>query len=137
MISIKIHVFHSKNTKDEIKSVIGGYLTQEKNNIKIKKSDLKCVSNKKARLKNLHDLVFAFKICKHVKSNAIVLVNNKQTVGIGAGQMSRIDSTKLALMKYKDNFAIKKFKLSIRNKFYFKMKFVLIFTSTKFQKYII
>ena len=93
----------SKNDKDEIKSVIGGYLTQEKNNIKIKKSDLKCVSNKKASLRIFNDLIFAFKVCKHVKSNAIVLVNNKQTVGIGAGQMSRLDSTKIAILKLKNN----------------------------------
>ena len=93
----------SKNDKDEIKSVIGGYLTQEKNNIKIKKNDLKCVSNKKASLKIFNDLIFAFKVCKHVKSNAIVLVNNKQTIGIGAGQMSRLDSTKIAILKSKTN----------------------------------
>jgi len=54
-------------------------------------------------------LIFAFKVVKHVKSNAIVLANKKQTVGIGAGQMSRFDSTRLALMKYKDHFANKKF----------------------------
>ena len=93
----------STNYKDEIKSVIGGYLTQEKNNTKIKKSDLHRVSNKKARLRIFNDLIFAFKICKHVKSNAIVLVNNKQTVGIGAGQMSRLDATKIAILKSKTN----------------------------------
>ena len=92
-----------KDDKDEIKSVIGGYLTQEKNNIKIKKSDLKCVSNNKASLKIVEDLIFALKVCKHVKSNAIVLVNNKKTVGIGAGQMSRLDSTKIAILKSKNN----------------------------------
>ena len=54
-------------------------------------------------------MLFAFKVAKHVKSNAIVLANNKQTVGIGAGQMSRIDSIRLALMKYEDNFHNKKF----------------------------
>ena len=54
-------------------------------------------------------MLFAFKVAKHVKSNAIVLANNKQTLGIGAGQMSRLDSTRLALMKYKDYFSNKKF----------------------------
>ena len=44
-------------------------------------------------------MIFALKVCKHVKSNSIVLVKNKQTIGIGAGQMSRLDSTKLALNK--------------------------------------
>ena len=93
----------SINNRNEIKSVIGGYLTQEKNNIKIKQNDLKCVSNKKANLKIFNDIVFALKVCKHVKSNAIVLANNKQTIGIGAGQMSRLDSTKIAILKSKTN----------------------------------
>jgi len=44
-------------------------------------------------------LIFSFKVCKHVKSNSIVLAKNKKTIGIGAGQMSRIDATKLSLMK--------------------------------------
>ena len=85
--------------KKEIKIVIGGYLEQEKNVIKIIKKDLICVSKKKANLKTLKDLIFAFKVCKHVKSNAIVLAHNKQTIGIGAGQMSRLDSTKIAILK--------------------------------------
>lgn len=85
--------------KDNIKSVMDGLLVQEKNTIKIKKNNLKCVSNIKINTKKIDDLLFALKVCKHVKSNAIVLVNNKQTIGIGAGQMSRLDSTKLALDK--------------------------------------
>ena len=89
----------SLNKKDDIKSVLGGYLVQEKNTIKIKKSNLRCVSNIKTNTKKIDDLLFALKVCKHVKSNAIVLVNQKQTIGIGAGQMSRLDSTKLALDK--------------------------------------
>ena len=87
------------NKKDDIKSVMDGYLVQEKNTINIKKNNLKCVSNIKINSKKIDDLLFALKVCKHVKSNAIVLVNNKQTIGIGAGQMSRLDSTKLALDK--------------------------------------
>lgn len=98
-----------QDNKDDVKSVIGGYLTQEKNTHKIKKSDLQCVSKKKTNLKNFNDLLFAFKVCKHVKSNAIVLVNNKQTIGIGAGQMSRLDATKLAINKINKNNKNKKF----------------------------
>ena len=48
----------------------------------------------------LRDVIYSFKVCKHVKSNSIVLAKNKQTVGIGAGQMSRVDATKLSLMKH-------------------------------------
>ena len=66
-----------------------------------------CASIAKASVKMLRDLIFALKVCKHVKSNAIVLVKNKQTVGIGVGQMNRYDATKLAIMKYKENFSLK------------------------------
>ena len=57
--------------------------------------------------KEFEDIVFAFKVVKHTKSNAIVLVKNKQTLGIGAGQMNRFDATRIALMKYNDNFKVK------------------------------
>jgi len=86
------------------KSVNSGALYQEENNYKITKSKIKLVSNKSVSKKIKDDLIFAFKVVKHVKSNAIVLVNNKQTLGIGAGQMSRIDSTRMAIIKYKDLF---------------------------------
>ena len=54
-------------------------------------------------------MIFAYKVAKHVKSNAIVFARNKQTVGIGAGQMSRLDSTRMAILKYKDIFNHKNF----------------------------
>ena len=72
---------------------------QENNSIFFSKKAMRCVSKKIALKKQVKDLIFGFKICKHVKSNAIVLVKNEQTVGIGAGQMSRIDATKNALSK--------------------------------------
>ena len=72
---------------------------QEKNRIIFSKKNMKCVSNKKATNQQINDLIFAFKVSKHTKSNAIVLVKNKQTIGIGSGQASRIDSTKIALSK--------------------------------------
>jgi phosphoribosylaminoimidazolecarboxamide formyltransferase/IMP cyclohydrolase len=97
------------NKKKETKIVIGGQLNQEKNIIKIKKKDLICVSKNKASTKILDDLIFAFKVCKHVTSNAIVLVKNKQTIGIGAGQMSRLDSTKIALLKTNKKNKLNKF----------------------------
>ena len=58
-----------------------------------------CKQQGKASKKILEDLIFSLRVCKHVKSNSIVLAKNKQTVGIGAGQMSRVDATKLSLMK--------------------------------------
>ena len=72
---------------------------QEFNSFKISKSQIELVSKRKHLTKLLDDLIFAYKVAKHVKSNAIVLANNKQTLGIGAGQMSRVDSTKIAIMK--------------------------------------
>tara|TARA_B110000438_G_scaffold302884_1_gene362112 strand:+ start:1288 stop:2847 length:1560 start_codon:yes stop_codon:yes gene_type:complete len=87
------------NKNSEIKNVAGGALVQQKNLIKILHKDLLCVSKIKANKKTVEDLIFALKVCKHVKSNAVVLAKNKQTVGIGAGQMSRLDSTKISLIK--------------------------------------
>jgi phosphoribosylaminoimidazolecarboxamide formyltransferase/IMP cyclohydrolase len=91
------------------RSVKTGVLHQETNSYKITRSNIKLVTNKKASKKIIDDLLFAFKVAKHVKSNAIVLVNNKQTLGIGAGQMSRLDSTRMAIIKYKDFFKDKSF----------------------------
>ena len=90
---------YPKIDKKEIKSINGGYLLQDKNVSKIKKSDIKLVSTKASSKKVFADLMFALKVCKHIKSNAIVIAKNKTTLGIGAGQMSRIGATKLALSK--------------------------------------
>ena len=87
--------------KNEIYSVHNGYLVQEKNKIIFNKSHLKLVSNYNSSKNIINDLIFAFKVCKHVKSNAIVLVKNQKTISIGAGQTSRIDSTKIAINKIK------------------------------------
>jgi phosphoribosylaminoimidazolecarboxamide formyltransferase/IMP cyclohydrolase len=96
-------IIQSKNLlidkKQDIKSINDGYVFQDKNLTKINLKNIYCVSNKKASKKTLEDLIFSFRVCKHVKSNSIVLAKNKQTIGIGAGQMSRIDATKLSLMK--------------------------------------
>ena len=63
------------------------------------KKDFKIVSKKKPTIKQLNDLIFAFNICRNVKSNAIVIANNKSTLGIGSGQTSRLDSCKIAIEK--------------------------------------
>ena len=62
-------------------------------------ADLKVVSKRQPTPQEMRALLFAWKVCKHVKSNAIVYAREGQTVGIGAGQMSRVDSTKLGAMK--------------------------------------
>ena len=98
-----------KLNKTNFKSVISGLIYQKPDYQKISKGLMDHVSNKKISKLIMDDLIFAFKVSKHVKSNAIVLAKNKQTVGIGAGQMSRIDSTKIALMKLNKSFSEKKF----------------------------
>lgn len=98
-----------RTSKISSRSLDGGTLFQEKNSYKTSRSTIKLVTKKESSEKTINDLIFAYKVAKHVKSNAIVFVNNKQTIGIGAGQMSRIDSTRVAIMKYKDFFKDKVF----------------------------
>lgn len=80
----------------QLKTVSGGFLVQDLDQKIITKSDLKLVSKNSVSDIDLEELIFAAKTCKHVKSNAIVLVNANQSVGIGAGQMSRVDSVEIA-----------------------------------------
>ncbi len=82
-----------------IRQVSGGYLMQDKDNGHITASDLKVVTKVKPTDAQLADLLFAWKVAKHVKSNAIVYVKDGATVGVGAGQMSRLDSALIAATK--------------------------------------
>ena len=95
---IDISNFNLKSLSS-IKIFDGSFLVQSKDNIVIDKKKLKCVTKLKPNKKELAEIEFAFNICKFVKSNAIVLVNNKSTIGIGAGQPSRLDSCKIASKK--------------------------------------
>ncbi|MDD4939460.1 MAG: bifunctional phosphoribosylaminoimidazolecarboxamide formyltransferase/IMP cyclohydrolase [Candidatus Omnitrophica bacterium] len=83
----------------ELKRVSGGLLAQDKNLQTLDLSSLKIISKKKPTKKELESLIFGWKVAKHVKSNAIVLTQGTKTVGIGAGQMSRVDSVKIARFK--------------------------------------
>ena len=67
---------------------------------------LKCVTKNKPSKEELKDIEFAFRVCKYVKSNAIVIVKNSSTIGIGAGQQNRLDSCKIAIKK-QENFNLK------------------------------
>ncbi|EAQ13822.1 IMP cyclohydrolase /phosphoribosylaminoimidazolecarboxamide formyltransferase [Maritimibacter alkaliphilus HTCC2654] len=82
-----------------IRQVAGGYLFQNKDNGHIGLDDLKVVTKKAPTDEQLKDLLFAWKVAKHVKSNAIVYVKDGATVGVGAGQMSRLDSSTIAATK--------------------------------------
>ena len=85
-----------------IRNVAGGYLVQGRDNGHVSRADLKLVTKLKPTPQQITDMLFAFTVCKHVKSNAIVYVKDGATVGIGAGQMSRVDSARIAFSKAKD-----------------------------------
>ena len=88
----------SPSVKDvDMKRVGGGLLVQSSDDFDV--AQLKVVSKRKPTAEEMNDLLFAFRVCKHVKSNAIVFCRYGMTLGVGAGQMSRIDSTKIAAIK--------------------------------------
>ncbi|HRI46100.1 MAG TPA: bifunctional phosphoribosylaminoimidazolecarboxamide formyltransferase/IMP cyclohydrolase [Ignavibacteriaceae bacterium] len=89
------------NNDNNFRTIPGGLLAQSGDN-KIFDNELKTVTVKQASQSELEDLKFAWVISKHVKSNAIVLVKDLQTIGIGAGQVSRIDSVKISIAKAKE-----------------------------------
>jgi phosphoribosylaminoimidazolecarboxamide formyltransferase/IMP cyclohydrolase len=82
-----------------LKNVSGGILLQDADVRPLTDSDLKVVSKRQPTAEEKRALLFAWKVCKHVKSNAIVYARDGQTVGVGAGQMSRVDSCKIGAMK--------------------------------------
>ena len=85
-----------------IKKVSGGILIQSDDTFMIPQEDLKCVTKRQPSDNEMNDLMFAWRVAKFVKSNAIVYVKNKQTIGIGAGQMSRVISADIANLKAKE-----------------------------------
>jgi phosphoribosylaminoimidazolecarboxamide formyltransferase/IMP cyclohydrolase len=85
-----------------IKSLAGGYLAQTRDNGRPDAAALKVMTRRQPTAAELGDLDFAFTVCKHVKSNAIVYAKGGATVGIGAGQMSRVDAARIARMKAED-----------------------------------
>lgn len=84
------------------KQVAGGFLVQDRDAGFVTHADLKVVTKRAPTDAELADLLFAWKVAKHVKSNAIIYVKGGATVGVGAGQMSRIDSTRIAARKSQD-----------------------------------
>ena len=85
-----------------MKTVAGGLLVQSRDNAVVDDMELKVVTKRAPTNAELRDLAFAFRVAKHVKSNTIVYVKDCATVGIGAGQMSRIDSARIAARKAED-----------------------------------
>lgn len=83
------------------KSIFGGALSQDADHKTLSKEDLETVTDRKPSEQEIEDLIFAWKVVKHVKSNAIVYAKNSQTIGIGTGQTSRVESSEIAIAKAK------------------------------------
>ncbi|KJS09925.1 MAG: phosphoribosylaminoimidazolecarboxamide formyltransferase, partial [Gammaproteobacteria bacterium BRH_c0] len=83
----------------DFKKVNGGLLVQDADLGMVADSDLKVVTQRAPTEAEIHDLIFAWKVAKFVKSNAIVYAKNRQTIGVGAGQMSRVNSARIAAIK--------------------------------------
>ena len=83
----------------EYKHISGGMLVQTSDRHRLRREDLKVVTKRVPTEKEIADLLFAWTVCKHTKSNAIVYARDRQTVGVGAGQMSRVDSVKIGAMR--------------------------------------
>jgi phosphoribosylaminoimidazolecarboxamide formyltransferase/IMP cyclohydrolase len=82
-----------------LKNISGGLLVQDADDRPLQPADLKVVTQRPPTPEETRALLFAWKVCKHVKSNAIVYARDGQTVGVGAGQMSRVDAAKIGAMK--------------------------------------
>jgi phosphoribosylaminoimidazolecarboxamide formyltransferase / IMP cyclohydrolase len=95
--------WHTRKANDlDFKRVAGGILVQDRDTGMINLNDIKVVSKRKPTDQEMSDLLFAWKVAKFVKSNAIVFCKNNQTIGVGAGQMSRVYSAKVAALKAAD-----------------------------------
>jgi phosphoribosylaminoimidazolecarboxamide formyltransferase/IMP cyclohydrolase len=89
----------------DFKRVRGGFLVQRRMNMTFPEDDWKVVSKRQPAAPEMEDLRFAWRVSASVKSNAIVLAAGRRTIGIGAGQMSRVDASRLAVMKARDQNA--------------------------------
>jgi phosphoribosylaminoimidazolecarboxamide formyltransferase/IMP cyclohydrolase len=103
VIELKKDQLIKKSNKLIIKSVFNGFLYQNKDVIIKNINDFKVVTKRKPTAKELESINIGWRIVKSVKSNAIVIANNYKTLGVGAGQMSRVDSVKIAIRKSQEN----------------------------------
>ena len=95
-----IRMNQREQTRDfEVKQIGGGMLVQTPDDHKLTRDEIKVVSERKPTDEEIRALLFAWVVCKHTKSNAIVYARADQTVGVGAGQMSRVDSVKIGAMR--------------------------------------
>ena len=89
----------SGSPKFEFKQLSGGFLVQSKDTKRVGPADLKIVTQRQPSPQEISAMLLAWNVCKHVKSNAIVIANETQTLGVGSGQMNRVDSVRIAAMR--------------------------------------
>ncbi|HEX3660627.1 MAG TPA: bifunctional phosphoribosylaminoimidazolecarboxamide formyltransferase/IMP cyclohydrolase [Acidobacteriaceae bacterium] len=97
--NLRLVIVKASETRRVVKHVSGGLLLQDADQGRAAAADLKIVTRRKPTDEELAALLFAWKVCKHVKSNAIVYARDSQTIGVGAGQMSRVDAARFGAMK--------------------------------------
>ena len=90
---------HNPKSKIEYKQISGGFLVQDRDVHRLTTADLNFVSEREPTYEEMQAMFLAWTVCKHVKSNAIVFANEHQTLGVGAGQMNRVDSVRIAAMR--------------------------------------
>ena len=96
---LKMGMSEPNSLPTEYKQVSGGWLAQDKDVHRLTVADLKYVTERWPNETEIRSMLLAWKVCKHVKSNAIVIANETQTLGVGAGQMNRVDSVRIAAMR--------------------------------------
>jgi phosphoribosylaminoimidazolecarboxamide formyltransferase/IMP cyclohydrolase len=97
--NLRLVEVHSAPARPVVKHVSGGLLLQDADTGRVNESELKVVTWRPPTADELRSLLFAWRVCKHVKSNAIVYAKDGQTIGVGAGQMSRVDAARFGAMK--------------------------------------
>jgi phosphoribosylaminoimidazolecarboxamide formyltransferase/IMP cyclohydrolase len=97
--NLRLVEIHAAPSKPVVKQVSGGLLLQDADTGRIEENELDVVTWRPPSAAELRSLIFAWRVCKHVKSNAIVYARDGQTIGVGAGQMSRVDAAKFGAMK--------------------------------------
>ena len=97
--NLRLVEVHTAPLRPVVKHVSGGLLIQDADTGRIAESELKIVTQRPPSAEEMRSLLFAWRVCKHVKSNAIVYAKDGQTIGVGAGQMSRVDAARFGAMK--------------------------------------
>jgi len=96
---LRVAANNDQRSAIEYKQISGGFLVQDQDSHSVQSGDLTFVTEKQPTQGDLEAMLMAWKVCKHVKSNAIVIANASQTLGVGSGQMNRVDSVRIAAMR--------------------------------------